>query len=63
MYPNVAGFVFSCIQVALYFWFRNPNKNNNPQNNDGAPLPPPPQPQNGGEPPGAQGEILELAAV
>ncbi|KAK3123968.1 hypothetical protein QOZ80_8AG0638710 [Eleusine coracana subsp. coracana] len=62
MYPNVAGFVFSCIQVALYFWFRNP-KNNNPQNNDGAPLPPPPQPQNGGEPPGAQGEILELAAV
>ena len=22
-YPNVVGFFFSCIQVALYFWYRN----------------------------------------
>lgn len=55
----MAGFVCSCVQVALYFWFRNPP--NDPQNNDG--VPPPPAPQNGGELPGAQGEAVELGAV
>ncbi|KAL5225535.1 hypothetical protein ABZP36_012174 [Zizania latifolia] len=24
MYPNVGGFFFSCLQMALYFWYRKP---------------------------------------
>ncbi|KAG8048084.1 hypothetical protein GUJ93_ZPchr0008g12794 [Zizania palustris] len=24
MYPNVGGFFFSCVQMALYFWYRKP---------------------------------------
>ncbi|KAG8087171.1 hypothetical protein GUJ93_ZPchr0010g9765 [Zizania palustris] len=27
MYPNVGGFFFSSVQMVLYFWYRNSNKN------------------------------------
>ncbi|TVU03929.1 hypothetical protein EJB05_48041, partial [Eragrostis curvula] len=60
MYPNVAGFLFSCVQIGLYFWYRNAGNDD-----DGSAPPPPPPLPNGGAATStaAQGENIELAPV